>query len=245
MATILGTFPVLNFKKSQTDEYGFDYVSFQYTIKTSELGLYSIKKDDVFTSIESYSSSSPSTGPTFVVDTVETNNTQGGLTELAVNTVGTKNSVDSNTPRVTLLSSGPLIFGLLGTAAPSQFQIQCYGSSNAGQSVEVKFLANGGASGQQQVFATHLNSIMPTTFRGISLPPPARQPHGFNNVRNGPDGSAVGGTSGQYYGFICKTILTERRGSLLLVTLVYSEAGYAFSFNSTNQATSLYEFGRI
>ena len=52
--SILGTFPILNFKKSQTDEYGFDYVSYQYTIKTSTLADYDIKKDDVFTGIESW-----------------------------------------------------------------------------------------------------------------------------------------------------------------------------------------------
>jgi hypothetical protein len=249
MATsILGTFPILTFRKSQTDEYGFDYLSFQYTIKTSDLAFYNIKKDDVFTGIESWTgisfAASPNSTPPYVVDTVETKNTPGGLTELMVNTVGTKVSAESNTPKVTLLAGGPLIFGLSGTAPTSQFQIAGYGASGAGQSVEVKFLAKGGTLGQQQIFTTHFASLMPVTFRGISLPVPARPPGGFSNVTY-LEGGTPKGTFGTYYGFICKTILTEKRGSLLLVTLVYSEAGYAAAFNSTNQGTSLYDFPRI
>lgn len=106
--TILGTFPILSFKKSQTDEYGFDYLSYQYTIKTSDLALYNIKKDDVFTGIEFWNGTSftksPSSASQYVVDTLETNNVAGGLTELMVNTVGTKNIAELNPPRVTLIS---------------------------------------------------------------------------------------------------------------------------------------------
>ena len=245
MATsILGTFPILNFKKSQTDEYGFDYVSYQFTIETEPLTFtYSIpKKDDVFLG---YLQKAYSGTVGYVVDTVETNNINGGLTELAVNTVGSKNTAELNTPRVTLISGGPLIFGLSGTAAPSQFQIEGYGKSGAGQSVEIKFLANGGASGQQQIFTTHFNSVMPTTFRGISLPAPARAPGQFSNETY-PESGGIQGTAGEYYGFICKTILTEKRGSLLLVTLTYSEAGFAYSWSgSGNTATNLYYFPRV
>ena len=107
--SIVGTFPVLNFKKSQTDEFGFDYVNYQYTIKTSDLGFYNIKKDDVFIGIESWGgisfAKSPSSGEiAYVVDSVETKNTEGGLTELTVNTVGSKNSPELSSPRVVLLS---------------------------------------------------------------------------------------------------------------------------------------------
>ena len=247
MATsILGTFPILNFKKSQTDEYGFDYVTYQYTIKTSDLANYNIKKDDIFNGIETWNKTSWSISGTpsslYVVDTVENQNTAGGLTELTVNTVGTKN-FSNPPPRVTLISGGPLIFGLLGTTPSGQ--ISGYGASGAGQSVEVKFIAEGGAAGQQEVFTKHFASIMPANIGGISLPSRARPPGGFNNVRYSENGSPNGGTYGAYYGFVCKTILTEKRGSLLLVTLVYSEAGYAFGYNSTNQATSLYEFPRV
>jgi hypothetical protein len=249
---IVGTFPILTFRKSQTDEYGFDYLSFQYTIKTSDLAIYNIKKDDVFTGIESWNggisfAASPNSAPPYVVDTVETNNVAGGLTELMVNTVGTKNSAEASAPRITLLAGGPLIFGLSGTPPVStntSFFISGYGASGAGQSVEVKFLAKGGAIGQQEIFTTHFSSLMPVTFRGTSLPVPARQPGGFSNVKYAENGSPNGGTFGTYHGFICKTILTEKRGSLLMVTLVYSEAGSAFAFNSLGQATSLYDFPR-
>ena len=250
MATsILGTFPVLTFRKSQTDEYGFDYLSYQYTIKTSDLASYNIKKDDIFTGIESWNGTSfavnANSGPTYVVDTVQTNNIAGGLTELMVNTVGSKNIADLNTPKVTLLSGGPLIFGLSGTAPVSTntvFFISGYGAAGAGQSVEVKFLAKGGAIGQQEIFTTHFNSVMPVTFRGISLPAPARAPHQFSNETYN-EGIKTG-TSGIYYGFICKTILTEKRGSLLLVTLTYSEAGYAYFWDRGN-TVSQYNFPRF
>jgi len=255
MATsILGTFPVLNSKKSQTDEYGFDYVNYQYTIKTSDLGFYNIKKDDVFIGIESWGgisfAKSSSYGQAYVVESVETNNTEGGLTELTVNTVGSKNSPELNSPRIVLLSGGPLIFGLSGTPPnPGTVLVPGgigYGVGGAGQSVEVKFLANGGAEGQQEVFTTYFSSLMPTTFRGISLPVPAQQPKPIS-IEISVGGGKVS-LFGYYYGFICKTILTEKRGSLLLVTLTFSEAGIMNRTIATpTEVTSsvLYNFPRV
>ena len=242
MATsILGTFPILTFKKSQTDEYGFDYLSYQYTIKTSDLALYNIKKDDVFTGFESWTGTSfaksPSSASQYVVDSVETKNTPGGLTELIVNTVGSKNTANSNSLRVTLISGGPLIFGLSGTKPSGE--VYGYGASGAGQSVEVKFLANGGAIGQQEIFTTHFASLMPATFRGISLPVATSGPGTFSNVRyTDPPNSQPYGEEGYYFGFVCKTILTEKRGSLLLVTLVFSEAGRALRWAITGETTA-------
>lgn len=254
--TILGTFPILSFKKSQTDEYGFDYLSYQYTIKTSDLAIYNIKKDDVFTGIESWNGTSfaksPSvSGSTYVVDDVQTNNVEGGLTELTVNTVGTKISVQVNPPRVVLLSGGPLIFGLSGTRPSGS--ISGYGISGAGQSVEVKFLDNGGTSGQQAVFTQYFASLMPASFRGIPLPAQAKEPHYFSNVIYQGGGQLTPGfpvgVDGTYQGFVCKTILTEKRGSLLLVTLTFSEAGQALLHEITSPTTGaasfFYNFPRI
>jgi len=256
MATsILGTFPILNSKKSKTDEYGFDYITYEYTIKTSDLGAYKIKKDDIFTGISTWSGVSfskiPSSGATYVVDNVETKDLPGGLTSLTVNTVGSQNSAEANTPKVTLLSGGPLIFGLSGTTPSSN--IWGYGVNGAGQSVEVKFLANGGASGQQTVFTTYYGSVMPATFRGISLPVPASPPTSFSDLiyrGGGQEGTGLpAGVDGTYYGFCCKTVLTEKRGSLLLVTLIFSETGKATIWTITSPTTGagndLYNFPRI
>ena len=261
MATsILGTFPILNFKKSQTDEYGFDYVTYQYTIKTSDLAKYNIKKDDIFDGIETWNktpwSTSGTPGSLYVVDTVQNQNTAGGLTELTINTVGTKNFSNPpylNPPRVTLISGGPLIFGLLGTTPSGQ--IWGYGVSGAGQSVEVKFIAEGGAAGQQEVFTKHFASIMPGNIGGISLPSRARAPGTFTNGYTRPRSElnpevTVRGDTVVYYGFVCKNILTEKRGSLLLVTLVFSEAGYAYSWptptgTGPQTATTRYSFPRV
>jgi len=255
MATsILGTFPILTHTKSQTDEYGFDYVSYQYTVKTSELGSYSVKKDDEFYGFNSLGSvvaiKTLSTGSTYVVDSVETKNTAGGLTDITINTVGSKNRPELNSPRIVLLSGGPLIFGLSGTPPnPGTVLIPGgigYGIGGAGQSVEVKFLANGGAKGQQEVFTTYFSFLMPTTFRGISLPVPAQQPKtiSFESLV----GNSKVSVSGHYYGFICKTILTEKRGSLLLVTLTFFEAGIIYRTIATpTEVTSsvLYNFPRV
>jgi hypothetical protein len=249
MATsIIGTFPILTSTKSETDEYGFDYLSYQYTIKTSTIGSYNIKKDDVFDSIETWRglswTKSPNPGSLYVVDNVQTTDVEGGLTELTINTVGTKNI--ANPPRVSLLSGGPLIFGLSGT--PPSGQIYGYGQSGIGQSVEVKFLASGGAAGQQAVFTTYFSSSMPTTLNGISLPAPARAPGRFNTVQYffSADlaNNYVTGTQGEYFGFVCKTILTEKRGSLLLVTLVFSEAGNSYNPQTGGQS-AVYFFPRL
>jgi hypothetical protein len=233
--SIVGTFPILTFKKSQTDEFGFDYVSYQYTVETSNLDSYSIKKDDEFYGFNSAGSiigiNTSVLGSSYVVDSVENRNVAGGLTELTINTIGSKNSPELNTPRVCLLSGGPLIFGLSGTA--STFAIYGYGIAGVGQSVEVKFLAKGGAAGQQEVFTTYFSSLMPVDFRGISLPVPAREPHIFSNLEYPAPNFSPIGQDGVYYGFVCKTILTEKRGSLLLVTLTFSEAGTATQYTPT------------
>ena len=267
MATnIVGTFPILNSKTSQTDEYGFDYVSYQYTIKTVDLLKYNIKKDDVFTGIEDWIPWNPnpiSRPPAFVagvyvVDTVENENMAGGLTRLTVNTIGTKISPELSTARVCLISGGPLIFGLIGTPPPvwepnfyppagvNIVPIAGYGTSGAGQSVEIKYLSDGVADSQSEVFGK-IGSQMPSDFRGVSLPIPARTPHKFSNIKQGPMGTIIG-TAGSYFGFVCRTISTEKRGSLILVTLIYSEAGFAndFGFISGKQSVSLrYNFPKI
>jgi len=242
-SSILGTFPILTFKKSQTDEYGFDYLSYQYTVKTLDLALYNIKKDDEFYGFNSAGSivsiNTESTGSSYVVESVETKNTPGGLTDITINTVGSKNSAELNAPRIVLLSGGPLIFGLSGTAPSGS--VFGYGFAGAGQSVEIKFLANGGAAGQQEVFTRYFSSHIPASFRGISLPTPAKEPHSFSNVGYN-DNNLPYGEEGNYYGFVCKTILTEKRGSLLLVTLVFSEAGRAlrYSITGANTASGVY-----
>ena len=255
--TIVGTFPILNSKTSQTDEYGFDYVSYKFTIETNPASFtYTIpKKDDVFLG---YLQKTYTAKVGYVVDNVETNNINGGLTELTINTVGTKISPESNTPRVCLISGGPLIFGLIGTPPPvwepnfyppagvNIVPIAGYGTSGAGQSVEIKYLSDGVADSQSEVFGK-IGSQMPSDFRGVSLPTPARTPHKFSNIKQGPIGTIIG-TAGSYFGFVCKTISTEKRGSLILVTLIYSEAGFAndFGFVSAKQSVSLrYNFPKI
>ena len=215
MATnIVGKFPILNSKQSQTDEYGFDYITYQYTIETTPITTtYTIpKKDDIFSGVlQSEYTSIPLGGTSlYVVTNVETNLIDGGLTVVTISTVGCKNSIESSAPKISILSNGPLIFGLSGT--PPSGQPCGYGIAGKGQTVEMKFIANGGVSNEQQLFNLFFGSVMPTSFRGASLPAPAKQPGVLIELY-------------PYYGFIGKTVLTEKRGGLLLVTVTFSEAG--------------------
>jgi len=216
---IVGTFPILNAKKSQTDEYGFDYVTYQYTAKLSQLDSLLPKKDDKFFGI------SPDIFPAeknYVVTNTETNLANGGLAEFVIQTTGTRNAIDGNAPKITLFpNSGPLIFGLSSVSDT----IRLDGSvafSGKGISVQLEFLGEGGADKEASTISTYLFSVMPSIFRGTLMPIPKRLPGAFGDP-------SKNGVYGSYYGFRCKSVRTERRGGLTLYTLSFEEAGQAFS----------------
>ena len=216
---IVGTFPILNAKKSQTDEYGFDYITYQYTAKLSQLDSLLPKKDDKFFGI------SPDIFPAekdYVVTNTETNLANGGLAEFAIQTTGTRNAIDGNAPKITLFpNSGPLIFGLSSVSET----IRLDGSvafSGKGISVQLEFLGEGGADKEASTISTYLFSVMPSIFRGTLMPIPKRLPGAFGDP-------SKNGVYGSYYGFRCKSVRTERRGGLTLYTLSFEEAGQAFS----------------
>ena len=219
MATnIVGQFPVLNKKKSQTDEYGFDYLTYQYTIKTETLDNYIPKKDDVFTGLKSngYKQISPSGLNEYAVTDVQSSQSNGGLTELTIQTIGTQNEIEFNTPKITIRQGGPLIFGL-GTISNSAFGI---GIAGVGLDIEIKFLGLGGNLQETTIYNTYIGKLIPSNFRGI-LTPKGRDPFSWDTRQNG-----VGqGYQGQYLGYCCKSINTERRGALNLYTLIFKECG--------------------
>jgi hypothetical protein len=227
---IVGTFPILNAKKSQTDEYGFDYVTYQYTSKLSQLDSLLPKKDDKFFGI------SPDIFPAekdYVVTNTETNLANGGLAEFAIQTTGTRNAIDGNAPKITLFpNSGPLIFGLSSVS-----DIRLDGSvafSGKGISVQLEFLGEGGADKEASTISTYLFSVMPSIFRGTLMPIPKRLPGAFGDA-------SKDGVWGIYYGFRCKSVRTERRGGLTLYTLSFEEAGFAFDKQGTT-VDSIYNF---
>jgi hypothetical protein len=217
---IVGTFPILNAKKSQTDEYGFDYITYQYTAKLSQLDSLLPKKDDKFFGI------SPDIFPAekdYVVTNTETNLANGGLAEFSIQTTGTRNAIDGNAPKITLIpNSGPLIFGI-GIQQPSQFFAAdgSVGLGGRGITVQLEFLGEGGADKEAATISTYLFSVMPSIFRGTLMPIPKRLPGGFGDP-------SKNGIYGSYYGFRCKSVRTERRGGLTLYTLSFEEAGQAF-----------------
>jgi len=231
MATsTIGTLPVLNSKKSQTDEYGFDYITYQYTATTAQLASLLPKKDDKFSGIAPNTFSAESN---YVVTDTETNLANGGLAEFVIQTIGTRNAINANAPKITLIpNSGPLIFGII-TAQPNQFfPINGSGAIDGkGITVQLEFLGEGGAGAEAETISTFLFSEMPTTFRGITMPP-ARRSGSFKISYPRDLGSDLSitsfiGISGFYFGYRCVSMRTERRGGLTLYTLNFQEAGYA------------------
>jgi hypothetical protein len=251
MATnIVGTFPILNRQKSQTDEYGFDYITYEYTLKTETLDRYIPKKDDVFNGnlVSSGAYKGITESPTvnessYVVENVEVTPMNGGLSALTVQVVGTRNSIESATPKVFIRQGGPLIFGLEGSSAIDLNGEKAY--AGIGQEIEVKFLALGGSGGENSVYQEYFTRVMPRTFRGVSLPFPKKEPGSYGSlVFNNPlppQSPILNGYQIIYYGFTCKRVITERRGGLLLASLFFSEAGNS-TFFGPNGRDIMYNF---
>lgn len=218
MAFTIGSFPILNSKKSQTDEYGFDYITYQYTALTSQLASLLPKKDDKFFGI------APTTFPSevfYVVTDTETNLADGGLVEFVIQTTGTRIAIDGNAPRITLIpNSGPLIFGLADGSAGFNLN-GSFAIEGKGITIQLEFLGEGGAVGEATIIQTYLFSVMPDRFRQTQMPIPKAKPFAFGDP-------SKNGVYGTYQGFRCKSVRTERRGGLTLYTLIFAEAGFAF-----------------
>jgi hypothetical protein len=241
MATnIVGTFPILSRQKSQTDEYGFDYLNYQYILKTSTVTAYIPKKDDVFNGLQlggygnnpRYVTIPTGDGSQYAVTRVEVNPLQGDLTELSIDTVGTKNAIENNLPKITIRQGGPLIFGL-GSDLQG-FYGAGIGKANVGLQIELKFLGLGGNSEEASIYNTYFGKVIPSIFRGVPVPE-AKRPFTFDFEANGR------GASGYYAGYCCKNMITERRGLLTLYTLTFAECGYA-QFRTELGITVLYNF---
>jgi len=249
MATnIVGTFPILNSKKSQTDEYGFDYLTYQYTIKTETIDLYIPKKDDIFDGLAlRYSKSSGLTNQ-YVVTSVESTRLDGGLTELAIETVGTKNTITNNLPKITIRQGGPLIFGL-----SSDIQSENpngVGVDGVGLQIEFKFIDSGSIGKEADIYNTYFGKLIPASFRGVESPQTV-QPFDIDNRDNiVVEGQQLKyGYWGYYYGYCCKSMITDRKGGLSLYTLVFSECGVLYRMFTPSlflvKETTVYNFPRI
>jgi hypothetical protein len=253
---IVGQFPILNRQKSKTDEYGFDYVTYQYVIKTDTLNTYIPKKDDVFNGIgvttgtNKYQTIRASGESAYVVTRVEVNPLQGDLTELLIETVGTKNNIESNAPKITIRQGGPLIFGLSSNV---QSEIPYgIGRAGVGLQIEIKFLGYGGNSQEINVYNTYIGKPIPASFRGVLLPQTIN-PFDFDlrtPIQNSGSGPTLYvGYYGFYYGYCCKTMITEARGALNLYTLTFSECGVAYRMYTPSQfqvqETTVYNFPTI
>ena len=230
MAFTIGTFPILNSKKSQTDEFSFDYITYQYTAPLSQLTSLLPKKDDKFSGISPNTFSAESN---YVVTDTETNLANGGLVEFVIQTTGTRNAINANAPKIALIpNSGPLIFGI-GTVQPSEFFPRDGTGALAGKgiTVQLEFLGEGGAEAEATNIQTYLFSVMPTIFRGVTMPI-ARQegyirksePRSFDTYLLP---SVFIGIRGFYSGYRCISMRVERRGGLALYALSFQETGYS------------------
>lgn len=225
----VGTLPVLNSKKSQTDEHGFDYITYQYTATIDQLPSLLPKKDDEFVGISPNTFSAESN---YVVTDTETNLVDGGLAEFVIQTVGTRNAVNLNAPKISLIAnSGPLIFGI--TRTPSAFFLADGSTAIAdkGIAIQLEFLGEGGAEAEASTIQTYLFSVIPTTFRNTVMPitrrPGSFQIPGTRIINSSLPLNTFVGIAGFYYGYVCTSARTERRGRLALYTLVFQEAGFA------------------
>ena len=243
MATnIVGTFPILNRQKSQTDEYGFDYITYEYTLKTETVDQFRPQKDDFFngTLSRQYVNFNNSQSQSYVVENVEVTPMNGGLSALTIQTVGTKTDPSTASPKVFIRQGGPLIFGLEGSVGFNG----AGAISGGGQEIEVKFMEYGGVAGENIIYQRYYTKVIPVIFRNTKLPTPASQPKAFDFTRTSENG-LKNGTFGSYYGFVCKRVSTERRGALLLASVFYSEAGLAVSLGVSGGAQTssiLYDF---
>jgi hypothetical protein len=227
---IVGTFPILNQESSQTDQYGFTYKTFQFTVLTSTLSTLP-KKDDVFIGLGTARPSIvATTSEPDIVTEVRTNQMMGGLSEVTIQTTGANKPIESNKPVVTIRQGGPLIFGL----GSKIFSAEGVGKEGVGQLVQIAFLDEGGVQ-SNSVINTYLFSLMPTNFRGVLIPA-YREP--FNNIINGAGDSEI---RIAYNGYVCKSVNIESRGALALFTLSYSESGSATRRTPT-EVSIIYNF---
>jgi hypothetical protein len=238
---ILGTYPILNSKISNIDENGIETLSYAYTVKTDDSIYYTPGVDEEFYGLgnSSYPIDSvkpadfPDTSSSYLVTQVTSSQLSGGLTQLQINTMGTKN-IDSPA-KVSLLPNYPLIYGLSGSGGvdlspdgligiafnylPKQKEAVINRITNGGVGVSVTFIDERGT--EQQIHRTYFNSIMPASIKNTLLPVSNNPQNIFQSLYFGT------GVILESRGFICKEFVYQTYGGVLLYRLLFAESGYA------------------
>jgi hypothetical protein len=248
-STIIGTYPIVNKQISSIDDNGVETLSYAFTIKTSDTSKYVPSKDDEYYGPSSSASTSYSIranpNPTalsskYLVTSVNVENLNGGLTQIIVNTAGTRNA--ETPPKIRLLPNYPLLFGLKGiiTSPPPDPNIPWTNigadKPRAGLGVMMTFNTPNTATDEAYVYSTLSNKVMPFSFRNTLLPTPQAEPFSFTDQTS----TTLNSFSVLYKGFICGETTYQKIGGVIIFQLIYREMGkYTTTFcNIDNNITT-------
>jgi len=238
---ILGTYPIINKQMSSIDDNGVETLSYAFTVKTADVYKYVPSKDDEYYGpngemVPPSSFFDPSTSSLrskYLVTSVSIDNLNGGLTQIVVNTAGTKNS--DTPPKIRLLPNYPLIFGLKGVT-PDETYGTTYeinignGGSRTGFGVMLTFITKNTIEAEVGIYTSLSNKLMPPSFRDAKLPTPNRQPFYYTSPANPePQSSQTVSFTSQYFGFICGETTYTKIGGVIVFQLIYREMGSAYS----------------
>jgi len=239
--TILGTYPIINKQTSAIDDNGIQTISYVFTVKSENAYSYIPAKDAEYYGPGVNSSSSSTTFASqnsdvkskYLVTHVGIETLNGGLTQIVVSTAGSQNTLTP--PRIEILPNYPLIFGLSGGLQANVYSTEPNrgdGRPNAGLAVMSTFITKNNVESESEIFNNFAGRIMPSSFRGISFPVPARTAGqwGGGSVTTYQFGVPTVGTGNRqnsnYFGFIAKQVTLQRIGGVTLFKLIYSESGY-------------------
>jgi len=248
-STIIGTYPIVNKQISSIDDNGVETLSYAFTIKTSDTSKYVPSKDDEYYGPSSSASTSyaitadPNAtflSSKYLVTQVSIENLNGSLTQIIVNTAGTRNA--QTAPKIRLLPNYPLIFGLKGIselppADPSfPYTMIGAGKDRGGFGVMMTFNTPNTPTDEGNVYSTLSNKQMPSFFRGTPLPTPQQDPFYFSNNTQTKDGFIS-----NYRGFICGETTYQKIGGVIVFQLIYREMGRAqtFACDSKNECSGV------
>lgn len=234
---ILGTYPIINKQISSIDDNGVETLSYVFTVKTADVSKYVPSKDDEYYGpngelVPPSSFFDPNTSSLrskYLVTSVSIDNLNGGLTQIVVNTAGTKNSLTK--PKIQILPNYPLIFGLSGiTTATSNESYIGSGQSRAGFGVMLTFITKNTIVDETQVYSNFSNKLMPNLFREVPLPVPNRQPFYYDSSTETPNAPISQTYYVSFYrGFICAETTYTKVGGVIVFQLIYREMGNAYS----------------
>jgi len=243
---IIGTYPIINKQISSIDDNGVETLSYIFTVKTEDAYRYIPSKDDVYygptgastpSGAQTFSSSLSLDVSSYLVTSVSVDNLNGGLTQIIVNTAGSRNV--QTPPKIRLLPNYPLIFGLKGVTGdvvlnPSwPYSYVGNGGARRGFGVMMTFITKNTITDESQIYLSYSNKLMPSVFRGTILPVPQLAPFSYNS-RNYGDGSIGQNSSSSsiqstYRGFICGETTYTKVGGVIVFQLIYREMGSAYT----------------